>query len=139
MHASSNTPSQLIASKIIARLGMGKNYDNWERLVSAVARRERDRLLALASSVSSSSSQHGFSSTSQSLVPRDVDTSTLIPMEYSDLRLDQKEWKEMLPPDKREVVWRSLSMVAAYQVLSSKLYIIILSFFKRKERSYLTR
>ncbi|XP_057809653.1 putative F-box protein PP2-B12 isoform X2 [Salvia miltiorrhiza] len=87
---------------------MGKNYDNWERLVKAVSRREEDKLLALTHSVSassSSSSQLSFSSTSQ-FAP----DACKLPMEYSDLTVDRKDWKAMLPPGEREVVWRSLSM-----------------------------
>ncbi|KAL1548371.1 F-box protein PP2-B5-like [Salvia divinorum] len=58
---------------------MGKNYDNWERLVKAVSRREEDKLLALTHSVSTSP-------------------------------FDRKDWKVMLPPGKRQVVWRSSYM-----------------------------
>ncbi|KAI3469955.1 hypothetical protein Pfo_026618 [Paulownia fortunei] len=32
-------------------------------------------------------------------------------MDYSDLTLDHSEWKTMLPPDKQELVWKSLSLI----------------------------
>ncbi|EYU31403.1 hypothetical protein MIMGU_mgv1a005393mg [Erythranthe guttata] len=39
------------------------------------------------------------------LTPREIRRQ--LPMDYSDLTLDHTVWKTMLPPDKREVVWRS--------------------------------
>ncbi|XP_047951997.1 F-box protein PP2-B10-like isoform X2 [Salvia hispanica] len=96
---------------------MGKTYDNWERLVKAVSRREEDKLLALTNSVStspSSSSSQLSSSLSFQFGHLDLrlvipDTSRL-PMEYSDISVDRKDWKAMLPPGKRQVVWRSSYM-----------------------------
>ncbi|KAL0456762.1 UNVERIFIED_CONTAM: hypothetical protein Slati_1015400 [Sesamum latifolium] len=80
---------------------MAKNYDNWERLVRAVLRREGDRELALTHSGDLSSiTLSSLSSTSDSSA---VD----IPMDYSDLTVDHSEWKAMLPPDKQIVVWKS--------------------------------
>ncbi|KAI3469954.1 hypothetical protein Pfo_026617 [Paulownia fortunei] len=79
---------------------MAKNYDNWERLVRAGS-----------NSISSTSSSFdlSFSSSSQfddcqSLVRRQRRE---LPIDYSDLTLDHLEWKTMLPPDKKEVVWKS--------------------------------
>ncbi|KAI3469953.1 hypothetical protein Pfo_026616 [Paulownia fortunei] len=82
---------------------MSKNYDNWDRLVTAVLRRERDKQIALShsrdpSSISSTSSSFNLRQRSQ------------LPMDYSDLTLDHLEWKTMLPPNKQEVVWRSASL-----------------------------
>ncbi|KAH6770201.1 hypothetical protein C2S52_015004 [Perilla frutescens var. hirtella] len=89
---------------------MSKNYDNWERLVTAVVRRERDKKMALSHSrdpsISSTSSSLdlSFSLTSgsdhhQSLVIRERNES---PMDFVGL-------KTMLP-DKQEVVWISNSL-----------------------------
>lgn len=91
---------------------MSRNYDNWERLVTAVVRKEEDRQLALAhsrdSSIISTSSSFdlGFCLTSrfdhhQSLVLQERDES---PMDFSGLQ-------KMLP-DKQEVLWISSSMVS---------------------------
>ncbi|KAK6161781.1 hypothetical protein DH2020_005162 [Rehmannia glutinosa] len=94
---------------------MSKKYDNWERLVTTVMRRERDKQLALThsrdpSTISSTSSSFdlSFSSTFQF---NDDDESLVrpqarpLPTEYSDLSLDHDEWKAMLPPGKQEVLF----------------------------------
>ncbi|XP_020553177.1 serine/threonine-protein phosphatase PP1 isoform X2 [Sesamum indicum] len=75
---------------------MSKNYDNWERLVRAVLRREGDRELALfhsgdLSSIASSSR----SSTSD------------ISFSHEEWLVDHSEWKAMLPPHQQIVARRS--------------------------------
>ncbi|KAL0388223.1 UNVERIFIED_CONTAM: hypothetical protein Sradi_2704100 [Sesamum radiatum] len=81
---------------------MAENYDNWERLVRAVLRREGDRELALRPSGDLSSvTLSSLSSTSESTSHDDI------PMDYSDLTVDHSEWKAMLPPHKQIVVWKS--------------------------------
>ena len=115
---------------------MGKTYDNWERLVKAVSRREEDKLLALTNSVStspSSSSSQLSSSLSFQFGHLDLrlvipDTSRL-PMEYSDISVDRKDWKAMLPPGKRQVVWRSSYMVA-HEMVYSIFYRLLSFIFK---------
>ncbi|KAK4425276.1 F-box protein PP2-B1 [Sesamum alatum] len=81
---------------------MAQNYDNWERLVGAVLRRERDKEIALRHSRDASSTSDVSFSDEQSVVE--------LPMDYSDLTLHHSEWKEMLPPHKQIVVWTSAYM-----------------------------
>ncbi|KAH6812983.1 hypothetical protein C2S51_022001 [Perilla frutescens var. frutescens] len=87
---------------------MSKNYDNWERLVTSVVRRERDRQIALSHSRDNSSTSSTFSSISQ-FDRHHHDSQAL---DYSDFTLDHADWKTMLPapPDKPELVWRSASL-----------------------------
>ncbi|PIN17715.1 hypothetical protein CDL12_09625 [Handroanthus impetiginosus] len=104
---------------------MSKNY-NWERLVSAVLRREQDKELALNVSIDTSriesplspASNFSYISTSsrfdhdinrdRSLVHRQR---SKVPMDYSDLKLYHLDWKAILPPDKHEeIVLRSASL-----------------------------
>ncbi|KAL0456763.1 UNVERIFIED_CONTAM: hypothetical protein Slati_1015500 [Sesamum latifolium] len=96
---------------------MAMNYDNWERLVGAVLRREGDREIALADSRDPSISGSRASSASASasaFSTSDLSSSTpnvtRLPMDYTDLKLDHDQWKTMLPPDKHEAVWRSASL-----------------------------
>ncbi|KAG8369705.1 hypothetical protein BUALT_Bualt14G0041700 [Buddleja alternifolia] len=102
---------------------MSKNYDNWERLMGAVLRRERDRQIALNHSYSSVSST---SSTSNDLTSSlfDHDDHSLVnakhrnqlPADYSNSTIDHTCWKKLpplplpLPPGKQEAVWKSASM-----------------------------
>ncbi|PIN17716.1 hypothetical protein CDL12_09626 [Handroanthus impetiginosus] len=102
---------------------MSQNYDNWERLVTAVLRREKDRQLALSHSrdPSTSSDTSSFSYiSSSSHFGHDIDRDQFsfvrrqikseVPLDYSDLILSHSEWKAMLPPDKHEIVFRSASL-----------------------------
>lgn len=103
---------------------MSKNYDNWERLVRVVLRRERDRAIALRhstddssiSSTSSSSFDHAFSSPFQ--FDHHLHNSP------SDFTLDHADWRTMLPlpPDKQELVWRSASLVTPFSLFFSVLF-----------------
>lgn len=90
---------------------MSKNYDNWERLVTAVLRRERDKRMALAHSrdpsISSTSSSLDLSFSSTSGVDHHQ---SLVLRERNELPVDFSGLKTMLP-DKQEVVWISSSMV----------------------------
>lgn len=84
---------------------MSKNYDNWERLVTGVVRKERDRQLALSHSRDNSSCSISSTSSTSSILRSDHDS--------SDFTLDHSDWKTMLPlpPDKQELIWRSASLV----------------------------
>ncbi|XP_020552896.1 uncharacterized protein LOC105172056 [Sesamum indicum] len=108
--------------EVIFLIEMAMNYDNWERLVGAVLRREGDREIALADSrdpsISGSRTSSAFApstsdlSSSASYISRFDHTPNLtrLPMDYTDLTLDHHEWKTMLPPDKHEAVWRSAAL-----------------------------
>ncbi|KAG8369729.1 hypothetical protein BUALT_Bualt14G0044100 [Buddleja alternifolia] len=94
---------------------MSKNYDNWERLVRAVLRKDHDRQIALDHSWESSpisSSSSSFSSTSQ--FNDDQSLAKLhrrkLPMYHYGSKLDHAGWKAFLPPDEQEVVFSSISM-----------------------------
>ncbi|KAL0414082.1 UNVERIFIED_CONTAM: Serine/threonine-protein phosphatase PP1 [Sesamum radiatum] len=75
---------------------MSKNYDNWERLVRAVLRREADRELALSHSGDLSSIASSFRSTS------DISS-----FSHEEWVVDHSEWKAMLPPHQQTVAQTS--------------------------------
>ncbi|KAL0388224.1 UNVERIFIED_CONTAM: F-box protein PP2-B10 [Sesamum radiatum] len=107
---------------------MSVNYDNWERLVAAVLRREADREMALADSrdpsiISSSGRTSSASASASAFSTSDLSSFTSyssrfdhspsvtrLPMDYTHPKLDHDEWKTMLPPDKPEAVWTSASL-----------------------------
>ncbi|KAG8369690.1 hypothetical protein BUALT_Bualt14G0040200 [Buddleja alternifolia] len=93
---------------------MSKNYDNWERLVSAVLRRETDREIALNHSRSvssrSSTSNLSFVSNLMSSLFDHNDQSLVRTMNYADLPMEHTDWKALMQHDKHVVVWKSASM-----------------------------
>ncbi|KAK6143629.1 hypothetical protein DH2020_023977 [Rehmannia glutinosa] len=81
---------------------MSKNYDNWERLVTAVLRKEWDKQLALSHSRDPST----ISSTSSSFL--DLSFSSRSQFDDDDDNSESMtDHKTMVPPDEHEVVWRS--------------------------------
>lgn len=92
---------------------MSKNYDNWERLVQSVLRREHDREIALRDSCSVSSASTDVTLSSNSSLAygcceqHPERLKMPLQMDYKDVKLDHSKWKAMLPENRLELVWRS--------------------------------
>ncbi|XP_022849413.1 F-box protein PP2-B10-like [Olea europaea var. sylvestris] len=87
---------------------MSNNYDNWERLVEVVLRREQFKQLALISS-----SEPSFSSTSSSTsgwnTPICDDLN--VQLASSSSTVNETDWERLLPPDYEDIISRSVNPV----------------------------
>ncbi|KAL3630671.1 hypothetical protein CASFOL_023655 [Castilleja foliolosa] len=100
------------------RVEMGRIYDNWERLVEAVMRREQLRMLSLTDSRTTSSrsfdSDYSFSSSSwhdNKLSSR----STPSPLHPNTTKLKlANSINAKVPTKRRSVMWRSLSIFGGF-------------------------
>ncbi|XP_022848786.1 putative F-box protein PP2-B8 [Olea europaea var. sylvestris] len=85
---------------------MSRNYDNWERLLEAVLRREHDRELVLAHSPDPS-----FSSSIISHPCTSIHDNQNIQLGTSSNTVNEKDWERLLLPDYEDIISRSADPV----------------------------
>ncbi|KAL2463322.1 putative F-box protein PP2-B12 [Forsythia ovata] len=89
---------------------MSENYDNWERLVEAVLRREHDREIALAHSREPSFSSGSSSFISEPGSPIHYDQN--IQLGSSSNTVNEAEWERLLLSDYEDIISRSVDPAA---------------------------
>ncbi|KAL2463291.1 putative F-box protein PP2-B12 [Forsythia ovata] len=89
---------------------MSQNYDNWERIVEAVLRREELRQVALYSSREPSFSSISSSFITEPATPIHDDQN--IQLGSSSNTVNETDWDRLLPSDYEDIIARSVNPVA---------------------------
>ncbi|KAL2469513.1 F-box protein PP2-B10 [Abeliophyllum distichum] len=89
---------------------MSQNYDNWERVVEAVLRREELRQVALYSSREPSFSSISSSFITEPATPIHDDQN--IQLGTSSNTVNETDWERLLPSDYEDIIARSVNPVA---------------------------